>query len=255
MGITGTDVSKETADMVLTDDNYASIVSAVEEGRIIYSNIRKFVYYLLSCNMGEIMIIFLAMLAGLPLPLTAIQLLVLNLITDGAPALALGLEKGEPDIMDRPPRPMEEPVVNRQMVWGIAVQTIAITVATMIAFIIGLRRFPDNLAAAQTMAFATLSISELFRAYTSRSERYSLFAIGALSNKYMQWAVLASLIILLSIIYVPFLDPIFDTVSLGLNEWLVMLPLMLIPSIAAELNKSILMRMSARQKMAPSPTV
>jgi Ca2+-transporting ATPase len=255
MGITGTDVSKETADMVLTDDNYASIVSAVEEGRIIYSNIRKFVYYLLSCNMGEIMIIFLAMLAGLPLPLTAIQLLVLNLITDGAPALALGLEKGEPDIMGRPPRPVEEPVINRQMVWGIVVQTIAITAATMIAFVIGLHRFPDNLAATQTMAFATLSISELFRAYTSRSERHSLFSIGVLSNKYMQWAVLASLVILLSIIYVPFLDPIFDTISLGLNEWLVILPLMLIPSIAAEINKSFLMRAGARQKVATSPTV
>jgi Ca2+-transporting ATPase len=255
MGITGTDVSKETADMVLTDDNYASIVSAVEEGRIIYSNIRKFVYYLLSCNMGEIMIIFLAMLAGLPLPLTAIQLLVLNLITDGAPALALGLEKGEPDIMGRPPRPVEEPVINRQMVWGIVVQTIAITAATMIAFVIGLHRFPDNLAATQTMAFATLSISELFRAYTSRSERHSLFSIGVLSNKYMQWAVLASLVILLSIIYVPFLDPIFDTISLGLNEWLVILPLMLIPSIAAEINKSFLIRAGARQKVATSPTV
>jgi Ca2+-transporting ATPase len=255
MGITGTDVSKETADMVLTDDNYASIVSAVEEGRTIYSNIRKFVYYLLSCNMGEIMIIFLAMLAGLPLPLTAIQLLVLNLITDGAPALALGLEKGEPDIMDRPPRPVEEPVINRQMVWGIVVQTIAITAATMTAFIIGLRRFPDNVAAAQTMAFATLSISELFRAYTSRSERYSIFGIGVLSNKYMQWAVLASLVILLGIIYVPFLDPIFDTVSLDLNEWLVMLPLMVIPSIAAEVNKALLMRTGARQKMTTSPTI
>jgi len=255
MGITGTDVSKETADMVLTDDNYASIISAVEEGRIIYSNIRKFVYYLLSCNMGEIMIIFLAMLAGLPLPLTAIQLLVLNLITDGAPALALGLEKGAPDIMDQPPRPMQEPVINRQMIWGIVVQTIAITAATMTAFIIGLRRSPDNLAAAQTMAFATLSISELFRAYTSRSERSSLFAIGVLSNKYMQWAVLASLVVLLSIIYVPFLDPIFDTTPLSLNEWLVMLPLMLIPSIAAEINKLFLMRASARQKKATSPTV
>jgi Ca2+-transporting ATPase len=255
MGITGTDVSKETADMVLTDDNYASIVSAVEEGRIIYSNIRKFVYYLLSCNMGELTIIFLAMIAGLPLPLTAIQLLVLNLVTDGAPALALGLEKGEPDIMDRPPRPMEEPVINRQTAWGIAVQTIAITAATMIAFIIGLRRFPDNLAAAQTMAFGTLSISELFRAYTSRSERYSLFAIGALSNKYMQWAVLASLVILLSIIYAPFLDPIFDTVPLSLSEWLVMLPLMLIPSIAAEVNKTFLRRMGTWRKMDPSPTV
>ena len=237
MGITGTDVSKETADMVLTDDNYASIVSAVEEGRIIYSNIRKFVYYLLSCNVGEIMAIFLAMLAGWPVPLTAIQLLVLNLVTDGAPALALGMEKGDPDIMKRPPRRPDEPVINREMIRGIAVQTVAITAATLTAFIIGLHRFPNNLAAAQTMAFATLSISELFRAYTSRSERYSLRDIGVFSNKWMQWAVLASLAIVLAIIYVPFLDPIFDTTLLSLREWMVMTPLILLPAVAAEANK------------------
>ena len=237
MGITGTDVSKETADMVLTDDNYASIVSAVEEGRIIYSNIRKFVYYLLSFNVGEIMAIFLAMLAGWPVPLTAIQLLVLNLVTDGAPALALGMEKGDPDIMKRPPRRPDEPVINREMIRGIAVQTVAITAATLTAFIIGLHRFPNNLAAAQTMAFATLSISELFRAYTSRSERYSLWDIGVFSNKWMQWAVLASLAIVLAIIYVPFLDPIFDTTLLSLREWMVMTPLILLPAVAAEANK------------------
>ena len=237
MGITGTDVSKETADMVLTDDNYASIVSAVEEGRVIYANIRKFVYYLLSCNVGEIMIIFLAMIAGWPVPLTPILLLVLNLVTDGAPALALGMEKGDPGNMKRPPRRPDEPVINRQMVWGIAIQTVAITAATLTAFIIGLRWFPDNLAAAQTMAFATLSISELFRAYTSRSERHSLRSIGVFSNKWMQWAVLGSLIIVLAIIYVPFLDPIFETAFLGLREWLVIAPLILVPAAAAEANK------------------
>ncbi|HID63574.1 MAG TPA: cation-translocating P-type ATPase, partial [Anaerolineae bacterium] len=230
-------------------------VAAVEEGRIIYSNIRKFVYYLLSCNLGEIMIIFLAMLAGLPLPLTAIQLLVLNLVTDGAPALALGLEKGEPDIMERPPRPVEEPVINRQMVWGIIVLSITATIATLTAFIIGLRWFPDNPTVAKTMAFATLALTELPIAYTSRSERHSLLAIGVLSNKYMQWAVLASLVILLSIIYVPFLTPIFGTTSLGLNEWLVMLPLILMPPIAAEIHKSFLRRAGSRQEMATSPTV
>ncbi|MCP4515071.1 MAG: HAD-IC family P-type ATPase, partial [Delftia sp.] len=115
MGITGTDVSKETADMVLTDDNYVSIVSAVEQGRIIYSNIRKFVYYLLSCNLAEIMIIFIATLLNWATPLTAIQLLWLNLLTDGAPALALGLEKGDPDVMQRPPRPAKEAIINREM--------------------------------------------------------------------------------------------------------------------------------------------
>ncbi|HSJ56060.1 MAG TPA: cation-translocating P-type ATPase [Anaerolineae bacterium] len=245
MGITGTDVSKETADMVLTDDNYASIVSAIEQGRIIYSNIRKFVYYLLSCNMAEITILFLSMLAGWPLPLIPIQLLVLNLITDGAPALALGVEKGDPDIMDVKPRPVAEPIINREMVIGIVVQTIAITAAVLVAFRIGLANGEDH---GRTMAFATLSISELLRAYTSRSERYSIFAIGVFSNKWMQWAVLASLIVLMAIIYVPFLDPVFGTTFLTLEDWAIMLPLILLPSVAAEINKWVLRRLAAQER-------
>jgi Ca2+-transporting ATPase len=248
MGITGTDVSKETAEMVLTDDNYASIVSAIEQGRVIYSNIRKFVYYLLSCNMAEIAILLVAMLAGWPLPLIPIQLLVLNLITDGAPALALGVEKGDPDIMDQRPRPVNEPIINRDMVIGIAVQTVAISLAVLVAFQIGLRTGSE--AHARTMAFATLSISELLRAYTSRSERYSVFAIGVFSNPWMQWAVLVSLVVLLAIIYVPFLDPIFGTTFLTLQDWTIMLPLILIPSIAAEINKLILRLLSEREQRA-----
>ena len=247
MGITGTDVSKETADMVLTDDNYASIVSAIEQGRVIYSNIRKFVYYLLSCNMAEITILFVAMLAGWPLPLVPIQLLVLNLITDGAPALALGVEKGDPDIMDQKPRPVGEPIINREMVIGIAVQTVAISLAVLAAFQIGLA---GGEAHARTMAFATLSISELLRAYTSRSERYSVWAIGPFTNKWMQWAVLTSLIVLLAIIYVPVLDPIFATTFLTLDDWLVMLPLILVPSVAAEINKWVLRKLSEREQLA-----
>ncbi len=247
MGITGTDVSKETADMVLTDDNYASIVSAIEQGRVIYSNIRKFVYYLLSCNMAEIAILFLAMLLGWPLPLVPIQLLVLNLITDGAPALALGMEKGDPDIMDQKPRPVNEPIVNRDMIIGIAVQTVAITTAVLVAFNIGLAEGETH---GRTMAFATLSISELLRAYTSRSERYSLFSIGVFTNRWMQWAVVASLIILLAIIYVPFLDPIFETTLLTIQDWLIMLPLILLPSLAAEANKWVLRQLSKREQRA-----
>ncbi len=131
MGITGTDVAKETADMVLTDDNYASIVSAVEQGRVIYSNIRKFVYFLLSCNIAEIATIFLATMLGWKSPLSAIQLLWLNLITDGAPALALGLEKGDPDLMEQPPRDPQEPILNRFMLTGISIQTVAITAVTL----------------------------------------------------------------------------------------------------------------------------
>ena len=231
----------------MTDDNYASIVSAVEEGRVIYSNIRKFVFYLLSCNVGEILIIFLATLFNLPLPLTAIQLLILNLITDGAPALALGLEKGDPDIMKRPPRQPDEPIVNREMLLGIVVQSIAITASTLGAFWIGLRWFPDNLPMAETMAFATLSMSELLRAYTSRSERYNLFwHIKPFSNKVMQYAVLGSMVILLLVMYVPFVQPIFNTTSMGWQAWKVVLPLLLVPSITAEITKIFLRRRGER---------
>lgn len=239
MGIAGTDVTKETADMVLTDDNYASIVSAIEEGRVIYSNIRKFVFYLISCNIGEILVIFLAMLAGLPIPLTPIQLLWLNLVTDGAPALALGLEKGDPDIMSQPPRPPKEPVINRNMRNGILVQAVVMTAAVLAAFVYGLNRFPGNLVAAQTVAFATLVVSELLRAFTARSEYYSMFKIGLLSNRWMVWAVISSLLLLLAVVYVPFLQNFFGTTSLGLRDWLVISPLMLLASVAAEITKAV----------------
>jgi Ca2+-transporting ATPase len=241
MGITGTDVTKETADMVLTDDNYVSIVSAVAQGRVIYSNIRKFVYYLLSCNLAEIMIIFIASLLNWrPTPLTAIQLLWLNLLTDGAPALALGLEKGDPDIMERAPRPPKEPIINHEMRLGMTVQTVFITLVVLLAFQIGLAWGGDVLA--QTMAFVTLSVSELLRAYTSRSERQSLFSIGVFSNRYMQYAVSASLALLLLVVYVPLLQPIFNTTALGVREWAVMLPLVFVPAGAAEITKWFLRR-------------
>ncbi|MGI6207732.1 MAG: cation-translocating P-type ATPase [Anaerolineae bacterium] len=242
MGITGTDVTKQTADMVLTDDNYASIVAAIEEGRIIYSNIRKFVYYLLSCNVGEILIVFVATLLQWPVPLSAIQLLVLNLLTDGAPALALSLEKGDPDIMDRPPRPVNEPILNREMLLGIVVQALAIAAATLTAFRLGMHWFPDEPVMARAMAFATLTLSELFRAYTARSEYYSVFRLGLFSNKYMQYAVLVSIAILVLMFYVPALNVVFDTHPLTLGHWLDILPLALVPSVAAELTKLFLLR-------------
>ena len=257
MGITGTDVAKETADMVLTDDNYASIVSAVEQGRIIYSNIRKFVYFLISCNMAEIMIIFLptmfgrflfpkAAALGLLSPLEPIQLLWLNLVTDGAPALALGTEKGDPDIMDQKPRPPKEPIINRLMLIGVIVQTIAITATTLIAFNIGLNQ-PDP-RYAETLAFTTLVFSELVRAFTSRSERYPLLKIGIFSSKWMNWAVLGSGGLMLLVMYVPFLQKIFNTVTIGWNEWQQIIPLFLIPSIAAEVVKYIITAVDKRRR-------
>jgi P-type Ca2+ transporter type 2C len=246
MGITGTDVAKETADMVLTDDNYASIVDAVEQGRVIYSNIRKFVYYLLSCNMGEIMIIFLAMLFGWSSPLTAIQLLWLNLVTDGAPALALGTEKGDPDIMLQRPRPPREPIINKTMWIGIVVQTIAITSVTLGAYYIGKFTNPVHIEFAETMAFVTLSCSELLRAYTSRSEFYPLLKIGFFSNKWMNLAILSSLTLIIVVIYVPFLNLVFNTLPLGWAQWADIIPLFIIPSVAAEITKFALSRNRAR---------
>jgi Ca2+-transporting ATPase len=265
MGITGTDVAKETADMVLTDDNYASIVSAVEQGRIIYSNIRKFVFFLLSSNVAEIMIIFLATLAGLPAPLTAIQLLWLNLITDGAPALALAMEKGDPDIMDQKPRARNEPIINRSMTLGIVVQTIAQTGAVLGAFALGLiwhleagAIIPSGMnplayllqhdwrgvdvQTAETMAFVTLSLCELFRAYTVRSEKVSIFRLGVFSNRYMQYAVGLSIALLLLVCAVPFLQPIFNTHFLSGTEWSIVVGLALIPAVSEEITKFFLRR-------------
>ncbi|MGA9532970.1 MAG: cation-translocating P-type ATPase [Anaerolineales bacterium] len=245
MGITGTDVAKETADMVLTDDNYASIVSAVEQGRIIYSNIRKFVFYLLSCNLAEILTILVAILVGAPSPLTAIQLLWLNLITDGAPALALGLEKGDPDTMDQPPRPPAEPIINRHMQIGIAVQTVAIAGVTLTAYFLSRQLYPGDQQLAETMAFATLSFSELLRAFTARSERYLLHRLGIFTNMYMVYAVVSSMVLLLLVIYVPLLEPIFDTAELTLAQWEIILPLLLVPSVVQEFTKWILARTSS----------
>jgi Ca2+-transporting ATPase len=270
MGITGTDVAKESADMVLTDDNFASIVSAVEQGRIIYANIRKFVFFLLSSNVAEIMIIFVATLAGLPHPLTSIQLLWLNLITDGAPALALAMEKGDPDVMKQPPRPKDESIINGPMRLGIIVQTFAQTGAVLTAFVLGLlwhleagAFVPEGMnpllyllehnwlgvdvQTAETMAFVTLSLCELFRAYTVRSERASLLSIGVFSNKYMQYAVGLSLVLLFLVVNVPFLQPVFNTHFLSAGEWAIVFGLALVPAISEELTKAYL-RMRGSEK-------
>ena len=243
MGITGTDVAKESADMVLTDDNYASIVSAVEQGRVIYSNIRKFVYYLLSCNLAEIATIFLATLTTGASPLTPLQLLWLNLITDGAPALALATEEGDPDIMDHPPRPPSEPIINPLMRVGLVVQTVAITAVTLGAYFLGLELFPGKPLVATTMAFVTLSFSELLRAFTARSERYPILKIGILNNRLMNIAVLTSLSLLLAVVYIPFLQPVFKTVPLTWEQWQYVLPLLVVPAIAAELTKLVMSRL------------
>ena len=249
MGITGTDVSKEAADMVLTDDNFASIVSAIEQGRIIYANIRKFVYFLLACNVGEILIVFGAMLMGFPIPLKPIQILYLNLVSDGAPALALGMEKGEPDIMQAPPRPPKEPVINRDMAIGIGVVAIVDAIAILSVFWLAMQKFPGDLDHSRTIAFVTLCTSELLRAYTARSEHHSVFYVGLFSNRWMVWATTISFALVLLIVYVPFLRPFFDTVPLTMEEWIFMAPFFFAAPVSMELVK-VYLRMTKKKEAA-----
>ena len=177
------------------------------------------------------------MLVGLPIPLRPVQLLWLNLVSDGAPALALGLEKGDPDIMKYPPRSPQEPVINRDMAIGIGVIGLVDALAVLGVFFLALQRYPGELMAAQTIAFVTLCSSELIRAFTARSEHHSIFTIGVFSNRAMVWAVGVSFLLVLLVVYVPFLQPFFDTVPLTPGDWLFMAPFFFASPMAMELLK------------------
>lgn len=241
MGITGTDVAKNTAEVILTDDNFATIVNAVEEGRIIYSNIKKFVAYLLSCNLGEVLIVLISILMNLPVPLIPIQLLWLNLVTDSFPALALGVERGETDIMDEPPRDPDEPILDTEIKITVAIQSIAITVATLLAYLVGLKWYglESGINHARTMAFSALIICELLRAYTSRSIDKTVFEIGVFTNKKLVMATVFSFLLMLVVIYVPVLNDAFGLMDLGPREIAVVLGSALIPLVAGEIQKKV----------------
>lgn len=245
MGITGTDVAKGTAEVILTDDNFATIVNAVEEGRIIYANIKKFVSFLLTCNIGEVLIMLIAMVVGAPIPLTVIQLLWLNLVTDSFPALALGVEKGEPDIMNEPPRKTDEQIIDKTIIDNILVQAVAITVATLGAFYVSLNYLhvgesgEIQLHAAQTVAFITLILAELLRAFSSRSEKYTVFELGIFSNKTLIHAFIGSFALTLAVVYLPVVSDIFNSVPLRLMDWAVILPLAFLPFVVGEIHKLI----------------
>ena len=231
-------MAKNTAEVILTDDNFASIVAAVEEGRIIYSNIKKFVFFLLSCNIGEILIVSLSILLGLEVPLIPIQLLWLNLITDSFPALALGVEKGEAEIMKIPPRDTNEPILDKGMVRGIIVQSIAIALGSLLAYRWGLKTYgEENLIIARTVTFATLITAELLRAYSSRSEKHTIFEIGIFSNRTLTYATLFSFVLLLVVIYLPFFQPIFDTYPLSFADWRIVLIHAFLPLVVGEVYK------------------
>jgi len=238
MGITGTEVSKEAADMVLLDDNFATIVNAVEEGRTIYNNIRKAIYYLLSCNTGEIITIFGAILLGLGSPLTPIQILWLNLVTDGLPALALGVEPPEKDIMKRPPRNSRETVFAGGMGISILYQGIIIGLLALGVYWLALS-WGRSLIEAHTMAFLTMSLSQLVHSFNARSLEHSLFTLGVTTNRYLVYAFTASLLLQLAVVFVPFLQGIFGTALLQGRDWLLVIGCSLVPLIVVELAKLI----------------
>lgn len=221
MGITGTDVTKEASSLILSDDNFSTIVAAIEEGRNIYENIRKFIRYLLASNVGEILTMFFAMMLALPLPLLPIQILWVNLVTDGLPAMALGVDQPEKDLMEHKPRGAKENIFARRLGWKIISRGFLIGICTLAAFWLTYRVAPDQpgqLLKAQSVAFATLVMAQLFHVFDCRSSR-SVFHRNPFQNKYLVLAVLSSVLLMLGVFYIEPLQPIFKTVPLGLREW------------------------------------
>jgi Ca2+-transporting ATPase len=248
MGITGTDVTKEASDMVLTDDNFASIVGAVEEGRGIFDNIQKFVQYLLSCNAGEVMLMFVAAMLGWAPPLVAIQILWINLVTDGLPALALAMEPPEPDVMRRPPRPSDEGVITLGRGVLILSHGALIAAAAAGGFYWVYSQDPEsaaNLDNARTTAFSIMAFSQLFYSLACRSQRYTLPELGVLSNPYLFGAMAGSALLQVVVVMVPGLAAVFQAVpQTGL--WLVVMPAALAPVTIIESIK--LVRAAMRRK-------
>ncbi|MFS0987735.1 calcium-translocating P-type ATPase, PMCA-type [Enterococcus durans] len=238
MGITGTDVAKGAADMILTDDNFATIVHAVEQGRGIFSNIKKSIQYLLSCNIGEIITIFVATALNFhQMPLVAIQLLWLNLVTDSLPALALGMEPVEPGVMKQKPCDSRKSIFAASMIfYGVLVGVITLAAYWLGEYVLSNPNVADGTA--NTMAFATLVFGELTRAFAVRSETRSIFSIGVFSNSAMNKAFLVSLALQLAVLFIPFLQEIFKVQSLTGMEWLIVILLSLVPLIVSEITKA-----------------
>jgi Ca2+-transporting ATPase len=241
MGVTGTDVAKGAADMILTDDNFSTIVEAVEQGRGIYSNIQKAIQYLLSCNIGEILTIFLATVFNFhQMPLIPVQLLWLNLVTDSLPALALGVEPVEEGIMNQPPRKTEEGIFSGGSGFTIAWQGALVGLVTLSAYFLGEYVLSDPAHASQTantMAFATLTISQLFHAYDVRSRHHSIFQIGFFTNPAMTQAFLVGLALQLAVLLLPPLRVIFSVELMSGAEWVTVLALSILPTVVCEVVK------------------
>jgi Ca2+-transporting ATPase len=234
MGITGTDVAKEASEMVLQDDNFATIVAAIEEGRTIYDNIRKFIRFLLTCNSGEIWVMLMAPFLGMPLPLLPLQILWMNLVTDGLPALALGVEPAEPDIMKRQPIPPTEGVFSRGMGVDIIWMGLLMGIAPLaLGYAFWIAADP----AWQTMLFTTLVLSQMAFAFAVRSERESIFEIGLLTNPAMLGAIGLTIVLQLLVVYVPFMQDFFYTVPLDPIHLVIALICSALPLIGFEIKK------------------
>ena len=238
MGMTGTDVTKDASDMVVTDDNFASIAAAVEEGRSIYENIRKAVHYLLSCNLSEVLVMLGSTLLGWPLPLLPIHILWINLVTDGFPALALAVDPKDPDVMKRPPRDPQAPLLDRERFLAVCRQGTVMAVATLAVFGITLSVLKDDLPFARTMTFTVLVLVQLLHAFTCRNDRYSLFQIGITTNRMLVGAVLVSAFLQAGILLSSWGQKIFNVVPLRADEWWLMAGLGILPFLMMELGKA-----------------
>ncbi len=251
MGVTGTDVTKEASDMVLTDDNFASIVNAVEQGRGIFDNIQKFVHYLLSCNAGEVMLMFLAALFGWPVPLIAIQILWINLVTDSLPALALGVEPPERDIMTRPPRSPGEAVISRSDGLQILFHGMLVAVVGATGFWFVYQGEEANLARARTVTFCIVAFSQLFFSIGCRSQRYTLPELGLFSNHQLIGAIVISCLLQFSVVSLPFAQPVFEVATHLSWEWLLICLLALTPVTVIEVIKILRGALRARDARQP----
>ena len=237
MGIVGTDVSKEAADIILTDDNFATIVAAVEEGRRIYDNILKAIQFLLSSNIGEIITLFFATLVNWHEPLIPIHILWVNLITDSLPALALSFDPAEDNIMRRKPIPANIGIFTKGRIFRVGYQGLMIGTLTLLAYRIGIHEDPSNVVIGQTMAFAVLSLSQLVHVFNIRSKTQSIFKTGILSNMYLVYAVLISFVMMIGVLFIPFLQKIFKVVTLSPRDILIVIGLSFMPIIIVELFK------------------
>ena len=240
MGQTGTDVTREVADVVITDDNYATIIDAVREGRVIFANLVKFIRYLISCNISEVIVVASAVVFGLPPPLLPIQILWINLITDGPPALALGVDPPEKDIMRKPPRDLSTPLLHRKRWMYMLIEGSMIGLTVFVIYLVTLNKW--NYQVAQTITFASLSMAQLVHAFNNRSTRKSLFTVGVFTNKILVATVFFSIILQILVIHSSFGRLVFKTVALDTNQWLIIALAAIFPFILVEIKKQLRFR-------------